>query len=68
LPWSWKILLNGRLDEHLYEIGAVRRDLALDALRTLGSVNTRARAADGSPKFSRLIRDGVPAPPTPGEE
>jgi hypothetical protein len=68
LPWSWKILLNGRLDEHLYEIGAVRRDLTLGDLRERGYVNTRARSADGSPEFSRLIRTGVPAPPRSGEE
>jgi hypothetical protein len=63
VPWSWKILLNGRLDEYLYEIGAVRQDLSLAELRVQGHINARARAADGSPEFSRLIRDGVPAAP-----
>jgi hypothetical protein len=58
--WSWKILLNGRLDEYLYAIGAVRQDLALAQLRARGHVNDRARAADRDPEFSRKIREGVP--------
>ena len=59
--WSWKILLNGRLDEHLYAIGAVRQDLPLAELRARGHVNDRARAAEHDPDFSRQIREGVPA-------
>jgi hypothetical protein len=59
--WSWKILLNGRLDEHLYAIGAVRQDLPLAELRARGHVNNRARAAEHDPDFSRRVREGVPA-------
>ena len=59
--WSWKILLNGRLDEYLYAIGAVRQDLPLAELRARGHVNDRARAAEHDPDFSRQIREGVPA-------
>jgi hypothetical protein len=59
--WSWKILLNGRLDEHLYAIGAARQDLPLAELRARGHVNDRARAAEHDPDFSRRVREGVPA-------
>jgi hypothetical protein len=62
---SWKILLNGKLDEYLYAIGAVRRDLPLAELRARGQVNARAKAADRDPEFSRRIREGVPAPSAP---
>jgi hypothetical protein len=59
--WSWKILLNGKLDELLYQIGAVRQDLSLAELRARGHVNDRARAAEHDPDFSRRIREGMPA-------
>lgn len=59
--WSWKILLNGKLDELLYAIGAVRHDLPLAELRARGHVNDRARAAERDPDFSRRIREGMPA-------
>jgi hypothetical protein len=59
--WSWKILLNGRLDELLYAIGAVRENLPLAELRARGHVNDRARAAERDPDFSRRIREGMPA-------
>ena len=35
--WSWKSLLNGKLDEHLHAIGAVRRDLPLAETRAPGT-------------------------------
>jgi hypothetical protein len=59
--WNWKMLLNGRLDEHLYAIGAVRGDPPLAELRARGHVNDRARAAEQDPDFSRRIREGLPA-------
>jgi hypothetical protein len=59
--WSWKILLNGKLDEFLYAIGAVRGDLPFAALRARGHVNDRARAAERDPDFSRRIREGMSA-------
>jgi hypothetical protein len=59
--WSWKVFLNGKLDEFLYAIGAVRGDPPLAALRARGHVNDRARAAERDPDFSRRIREGMPA-------
>jgi hypothetical protein len=59
-PWSWKILLNGYLDEFIYERRAVDRSLPLEALRARSRINERARAADRDPEFSRRIREGLP--------
>jgi hypothetical protein len=58
--WSWKILLNGYLDELIYERGVVDRSLPLDELRAQSRINERAQAADGDPEFSKLIRAGLP--------
>jgi len=60
-PWSgWKLLLNGRLDELAYEIGAVDRSLPFPELRARSHVNARARAAGDAPAFSARIREGLP--------
>jgi Domain of unknown function (DUF4105) len=60
---SWKILLNGYLDELLYERQSVDVRLPLAQLRARGHINARARDADGDPAFSVRIREGVPTPP-----
>jgi hypothetical protein len=58
--WSWKILLNGYLEELLYERASVAQHLPLAELRARSRVNERARAADGDPAFSKRIREGLP--------
>jgi hypothetical protein len=58
--WSWKLLLNGYLDELAYDIGAIDRSLPFPELRERSRVNERARAADGDPRFSVRIRAGLP--------
>ena len=56
---DWRILLNGRMDEMLYERGAiVTGGLPLPALREQAHINDAARAAGDSPDFSSLIRKG----------
>ena len=56
---DWRILLNGRMDEMLYERGAiVTGGLPLPALREQAHINAAARAAGDSPDFSRIIREG----------
>ncbi len=62
LPLDWRILVNGYLPAFLYEHGAVTNDVPLDELIALARINDRARAADQSPEFSRLIRVGIPGP------
>jgi Domain of unknown function (DUF4105) len=61
VPWDWRILLNGKGDELLYERHViVTSGLLFAALKTRSLIDTRARAANDSPDFSKLIREGLP--------
>jgi hypothetical protein len=56
---DWRILLNGKMDEMLYEHNRLVTDgLPFTALKEQAHINTAARAAGTSPDFSRLIREG----------
>ena len=60
-PWDWRMLLNGKGDELLYERHAiVTGGLAFAELKQRSLINDPARAADGDPDFSRVIREGLP--------
>ena len=59
-PWDWRIILNGKSDEMAYERGALAGGLPFAELKRRALINSRARAADKSPDFSRAIRDGMP--------
>lgn len=59
-PWNWRMLLNGKSDELLYERGVVDRSLPFAALKEQSLINKRARASDTSTDFSQLIRVGLP--------
>jgi hypothetical protein len=59
-PWNWRILLNGKGDELLYERGVIDRSLPFAALKERSLINKRAQAAGASDDFSRLIRVGLP--------
>jgi hypothetical protein len=59
-PWDWRMLVNGRGNELLYERGVIVTNVPLAELKERGHINTRARAADKAEDFSRLIRQGVP--------
>jgi Domain of unknown function (DUF4105) len=57
--WDWRMLLNGRGDQMLFERGAiVTGGLSFAELRKQAHINEAARAANGSPDFSRKIREG----------
>lgn len=57
--YDWRILLNGKMDELMYEKGSlVTGGLSLSALKDQAHINDAARAADDSPDFSKLIRAG----------
>lgn len=59
--WDWRILLNGKADEMLYEDHAIATGgLPFTQLKQRSLIDERARAADQSPEFSRLIREGLP--------
>jgi hypothetical protein len=57
--WDWRVLLNGKMDEMMYEHGRlVTGGLSLPALKAQAHINGAARAADNSPDWSKLIRVG----------
>jgi hypothetical protein len=61
VPWDWRILLNGKADELLYEHGAlVTGGLPFAELKARSLIDDRAKAADASPDFSKMIREGLP--------
>ena len=57
--WSYRLLLNGTLDQLLYDRGRlVTGGLPFPELEQRQHINAAARAANGSPDFSALIRAG----------
>jgi len=61
IPWDWRILLNGKGDELMYEHHViVTGGLPFAELKARSLINTRAHAANDSPDFSQLIREGLP--------
>lgn len=60
-PWDWRLLVNGKGDELLYERQAILSDgLPFDELKKRALINDAAKAANDSPEFSALIRQGRP--------
>ena len=59
-PWNWRMLLNGHLDELLYERGTIVTNLPFAELKKLSNINARAKAAGDAADFSRQIRQGLP--------
>jgi hypothetical protein len=61
MPWDWRILLNGKGDEMMYERHLlVTGGLPFAQLKARSLIDVRARAANDSPDFSKLIREGLP--------
>jgi hypothetical protein len=63
------MLLNGHLDELLYENGTIVTNLPFAELKKLSNINARARETDQAADFSQQIRKGLPgfgekSPPT----
>jgi hypothetical protein len=62
MPWDWRILLNGKGDEMMYERGAiVTGGLPFADLKQQSLIDEKAKAADQAADFSRQIRSGLPA-------
>lgn len=60
-PWDWRMLINGKADELLYERHAIATGgLPFSELKERSLIDERARAADDDPNFSHLIREGLP--------
>jgi hypothetical protein len=69
VPWDWRILLNGKADELLYEDGAfVTGGLPFAELKQRSLIDDRAKAADKDPDFSARIREGLPKSAKPSDE
>ncbi len=72
LPWDWRMLVNGKGDEMMYERHRIITDgLPFAELRKRALINDVAKAADKSPEFSRVIREdrpGFATPPGPDGE
>jgi hypothetical protein len=63
-PWDWRMLVNGKGDEMMYERGAfVTGGLPFPAFRAAARINDAARQAGSGADFSRLIREGRPGFP-----
>jgi hypothetical protein len=62
MPWDWRILLNGKADEMMYENQLITtRNLPFAELKKSSWINAQARAANEDPDFSRRIRHGLPS-------
>jgi hypothetical protein len=60
LPWDWRILVNGKGDEMLFERGAfVTGGLDFPELRKRAHANAAIIAADGTDDFSTRIRANI---------
>lgn len=67
--WDWRMLLNGSLDEMLFERSVLRTDgLTFAELKKRALINTAAQSADARIDFSERIRDGRAGFGRPSEE
>jgi len=57
---DWRLIVNGYLDEMLYERKAIDTSLPFPELKQRSLINQRAKGLDTSPDFSALIRAGMP--------
>ena len=59
-PWDWRMLVNGHLDELLYERGTITTHLPFAELKKVSNINPKAKAAGQAADFSQQIRKGLP--------
>ncbi len=57
-PWSWRLLLNGKGDEFVYENKKLVGDLPFEELKRRAHINAAARPVGQAPDFSARIRAG----------
>lgn len=58
--FDWRMIVNGKGDELLYERGAVDQTLPFAELKKLSLVNARGKAADQASDYAARIREGLP--------
>ncbi len=56
---DWRLIVNGYIDEMLYERNSIYTSLPFAELKQRSYINQKAQAADQNPAFSRLIRVGL---------
>jgi hypothetical protein len=59
-PWNWRMLVNGHLDQLLYERGMFVTNLPFAELKKISNINPKAKAAGEAADFSQQIRKGLP--------
>lgn len=64
-PLDWRLLVNGKGDELLYERGNIDTSLPFAEMRAKSDVTAKAKAADQDPAFSERIRVDLPPRPLP---
>jgi hypothetical protein len=57
--FDWRMLVNGHLDELLYERGQIDTSLPFAEIKVRSDITDKAKAADDSPDFSAKIRQGL---------
>jgi len=57
---DWRLIVNGFIDEMLYERKALDTSLPFPELKKRSLINEQAKGMDKSPDFSQLIRRGLP--------
>ncbi len=58
--WHWSIILNGLWDRRAYENKTIDTSLPFNELKQKSRINDRAKSANDSPDFSKIIRSGPP--------
>ena len=61
MSWDWRLLVNGTVDELVYERGGFASDLPFAELKERSLIDAQAQAADQAPDFSQRIRAGLPS-------
>jgi hypothetical protein len=61
-PLDWRLLMNGYLDELLYDEGVLDTSRPFAELQEISTIDARGKAAGDSPDFSAKIREGLPNP------
>ncbi|MDP4721987.1 MAG: DUF4105 domain-containing protein [Akkermansiaceae bacterium] len=61
-PWDWRVIINGKLDELLYERGMLKTaGLPFPELQKRALINPKVSAHPNKDGFSERVRSGTPA-------
>lgn len=58
--FDWRLIVNGYLDELIYQRGFIVTNLPFDELKRQSYINPKAQAISPDQNFSLLIRQGIP--------